>query len=60
MTEQYQVDVYYLMTQGQIQHGPYFNHHDARRAQLKLNPYSSDPKSGLRIVRTTMTVTADE
>lgn len=60
MTEQYQVDVYYLMSLGQIQHGPYFTHHDARRAQLKLNPYSSNPESGLRIVRTTMTVVADQ
>ena len=60
MTEQYQVDVYYLMSLGQIQHGPYFNHHDARKAQLKLNPYTSDPTGGLRIVKTTMTVTTEQ
>lgn len=60
MMEQYQVDVYYLMSQGQIQHGPYFNHHDARKAQLQLNPYTSHPSGGLRIVKTTMLVTSDE
>jgi len=60
MIEQYQVDVYYLMLLGKIQHGPFFSRHDARAAQLRLNPYTSDPKSGLRIVKTTMTLTTED
>lgn len=60
MTEQYQVDVYYLMSLGSIAAGPFYSFHDARVAKNRLNPYTSDPNGGHRIVRTTIKVESAE
>jgi hypothetical protein len=58
MKEQYQIDVYFLMQLGSIQAGPFYTYHDALVAKNRLNPYSSHPESGMRIMKTTMTMVA--
>lgn len=60
MKEQYQVDVYYLMSLGAITAGPFYSFHDARVAKNKLNPYSKDLNSGHRIVKTVIDVQSVE